>query len=378
MESGCSLQLNTARMAMKMAAVSTAALLLLCCSVFASKGSKDGCDFSAATNDNFTVPLHHALQSTEHLRWAHDQSIIFDRRPNKLVRGKEDDIFKNGSLKLTNLDKSKAGRYTPEVFTADGKAIVNLKSTRLCVFERVPRPEVTFECVQSSRSVRFTCTAGQPNKGLSIEWLQDGKALGKTKSQTLVKTAEDLKKHTFSCKVSNSYTSLISEPVQHNCTKPGFVFPDKLLGINSWIVVGCGGGVVLMLIVIIIVCCICNRRKKRMRLKDEDELRLTWTHTNQQHRYCHPPDQQQHHHHHHHHHQHQHQQQPAGHTGPRQHRSKQPCNQQRPRAPDQASGQPQPSPRRPAQNPRPAHTTDDEQPPPLPQPRKKAPKTPRV
>lgn len=61
----------------------------------------------------------------------------------------------------------------------------------------------------------------QPNKGLSIEWLQDGKALGKTKSQTLVKTAEDLKKHTFSCKVSNSYTSLISEPVQHNCTKPG-------------------------------------------------------------------------------------------------------------------------------------------------------------
>lgn len=78
---------------------------------------------------------------------------------------------------------------------------------------------------------------------------------------------------------------------------------------------------------------------------DEDELRLGWTN----------PNQQQHHHHHHHQHNHppdqhhHHQQQPAGHTGPRQHRSKQHREQQRPRAPDRLNGQPQPGPRRPAQ-----------------------------
>ena len=78
---------------------------------------------------------------------------------------------------------------------------------------------------------------------------------------------------------------------------------------------------------------------------DEEELRLGWTNPNQQHHHHqHGPAPSQHHHHHH------HQQQPAGHTGPRQHRTKQPRGQQRPsRDPAHPNGQPQPSPRRAAQ-----------------------------
>ncbi|XP_070814269.1 T-cell surface antigen CD2-like [Chaetodon trifascialis] len=215
----------------------------------------------------------------------------------------------------------------------------------------------------------------QQNRDLKFEWLQDNKLLENQKRQTLERTIKDVGAHSISCKVSNSVSFLISE-VKHNCTQPGFDLPELIPGIDTlWIIVGGGAGVVLLLIIIIIVCCIRNRRKKRMHVKDEEELRLGWTNVNQQH----PPQQHSHtpgqHHHHHHSH---HQQQPAGHTGPRQHRSKQPRNQQRPRAPDQPNGQPQPSPRRPVQVSRPADTTDDEKPPPLPQPRKKAPKTPRA
>ncbi|XP_076579925.1 T-cell surface antigen CD2-like isoform X2 [Chaetodon auriga] len=356
---------------MKMAAVSTVTVLLLCCSVFASKGSQASCDYSVAMNDDFTVPLHNAPQNLNQLRWTHESTLIFYRRSDMILQGNAKDVLSNGSLRLTNLDKSKAGKYTPEVYTENGKAVPNLKSVTLCVFDRVPKPKVMFKCLPPS-SVKFTCTAGQ-NQDLKFEWVQDNNILDEVKGRTLEKTIKDVGTHTISCKVSNSVSFLISAPVQHNCVQPGHDLPELIPGINSWIIVGGGGGVVLLLIITVIVCCVCNRRKKRMHVKDEEELRLGWTNTNQQHppqQHSHPPG--QHHHHHH------HQQQPAGHTGPRQHRSKQPRSQQRPRAPDQPNGQPQPSPRRPAQAPRPTDTTDDEKPPPLPQPRKKAPKTPRV
>lgn len=81
---------------------------------------------------------------------------------------------------------------------------------------------------------------------------------------------------------------------------------------------------------------------------DEMELRLEWAGSEPQHanqHRCRPPGQgqQQHPNHHHPPRHHHHQQQPAGHTGPRQHRSK---GQPRPKAPEVPGGHPQPSPRR--------------------------------
>ncbi|XP_039648624.1 immunoglobulin superfamily member 8-like isoform X2 [Perca fluviatilis] len=103
---------------------------------------------------------------------------------------------------------------------------------------------------------------------------------------------------------------------------------------------------------------------------DEEELRLAWTNDQQHHQHNHPSDPRHH----------RCQQQPAGHTGPRQHRSKQQREQQQqhPRALDPPGAYPEPSPRRLPQAPRPVDKTDDEQPPPLPQPNKKAVKIQRV
>ncbi|XP_073351522.1 uncharacterized protein [Pagrus major] len=363
------------RMVVKMAAVSTIAVLLLCCSSVASTDSQKKCDYYVETNKDFTVPLDSTLPELGQLQWKHNNAIIFHRRQSKLTKGVEEDVDQKGSLKLTKVTKNKAGSYAYEVFDGNGQR-VGQKSKTLCVMDPVPKPELKTDCQRLTTSVKLTltCEVAQKPEVLNFEWLQNGKVLENKKDQTLqLEITKDLETASFSCKVFNQVSSLTSASKKHNCIKPGFVFPKDIFGINTWYYVGGGGGVVLLLIILVIVCCIRMRRKKSMQVKDEEELRLGWTNPNQQHhqqQHSHPPN--QHHHHHH------HQQQPAGHTGPRQHRSKQQRSQQRPRDPAHPNGQPQPSPRRAAQVPRPVNTTDDELPPPLPQPRKKAPKTARV
>lgn len=102
---------------------------------FCSIDSQDSCDLYAATTQDFTVPLSHSLQSSERLRWKHNGVVIFDRKPNEAPTVNVVDVHTNGSLKLTKLDKSKAGKYTPIVYDG-GKAKANLKTIYLCVLGR--------------------------------------------------------------------------------------------------------------------------------------------------------------------------------------------------------------------------------------------------
>nr|XP_046237939.1 T-cell surface antigen CD2-like isoform X2 [Scatophagus argus] len=343
---------------MKMAAFSNAAALLLFFSVFAPADST-GCDMYGAAKANVTVPLPYNLKKSDHLRWRHDNSIILDQRPNKFVKGSLSDITENGSLILKNLDQSKEGTYTPEIYE-DGKSKGNMGSIKLCILEPVSQPQVKIQCL--SPSVKFTCAVDKGDNP-TFEWLQNSKILANAKEPFLTKTVKAVETATFSCKVSNKVSSMTSPDVKQNCIKGSdseSLLNREIYGINIWILVGSGGGLVLVLMILVIVCCIRNKRRKH-----EEELRLQLASANQHHH----QHQNQHHH---------HQQQPAGHTGPRQNRSRQQRNQQRNQqnpTPDHPNGQPQPSPRRPAQAPRPADTKE-EQPPPLPQPRKKGPRAP--
>uniref|UniRef100_A0A8C4IV80 Ig-like domain-containing protein n=1 Tax=Dicentrarchus labrax TaxID=13489 RepID=A0A8C4IV80_DICLA len=343
-----SCRLNSVRMMMKMAAASTVTALLLFCSLFASADSQDQCDINVATNGNITVPLNHQLKPSERLIWTQGNTVILTRRENTK---NPTNLYENGSLKLTNVKKSDGGLYKPGVFIGGQAIQKELKSILLCIIDPVPKPKVRIECPKTGNKIQFICEVGKiAPKDVSIEWHRNGKVVDKQKDKSLTFKADDVMTDTFSCKVTNRVSSMTSESLKQPCISTGFVFPEEVFGINTWILVAIGGGVVMVLILIIIFCCVRNSRKKRLQLKDEEELRLGWTN----------PNQQQHHHHHHHqhshlpeqqhpHHQHHHQQQPAGHTGPRQHRTKQPRNQQRPKAPDVPNDQPQPSPRRPAQ-----------------------------
>ncbi|XP_078099669.1 cell adhesion molecule CEACAM7-like isoform X2 [Sander vitreus] len=361
------------RMSLKMAAVSTISLLLLCCFAVSPADSQDRCDYNAIKGESFVVPLSSKLEPFHKLQWKHNENIILSQRKGgAVVVGKKEDISENGSLILKNLKESDKGNYTPQLFKENGLQEGAPKSILLCIFDRVPKPKVTKVC--SLPAVTFTCKVPATAKDLKFEWLQNNKKLtGKTNSLTL--KAEEVEKDSFQCKVSNPASSETSDSVTQNpCYTNKLIFPEELLGINTWIIIGAGGGVVLVLIIVVVVCCVYAKRKKRMQLKDERELRLAWT-NDQQHQHQHPHGP---------HHPRCQQQQPAGHTGPRQHRSKQHREQQQQqqqqhlRPLDPTSAHPQPSPRRHAQAPRPVDKTDDEQPPPLPQPRKKAAKIPRV
>ncbi|KAM7375030.1 hypothetical protein PAMA_014220 [Pampus argenteus] len=340
-------------MMLKMVAV---ALLLLCFGLASADSKK--CDISATEGQTIAVPLNYKVTSI--FKWIHNDKTVFRRTTARIIHGDANDIFQNGSLKLINLDKKKSGKYSVEVYDGSGEKAFS-ETINVCLLDKVPNPEMTIKC--SVTHVTFSCKVDKV-EGLQFAWIKNGLVI-KDKNSTLKLKAEDVKDDFFQCKVSNAASSQTTKAVKHTCIS------SKLFGLDFWFMVGIlagGGGLVVLLIIIIIACCIRARRKNHMKFKDEEELRLDWTKSERdhhhQHQHNHPSGQ-------HHPHPHPHHQcQPAGHTGPRHHRSK---NQSAPHSKLSAppKSRPQPSPRRAAQRPAPVATTDDEQPPPLPQPRKK-------
>lgn len=94
------------------------------------------CHLYAATNSDITVPLGITVPNSGRLEWNKDGTTIFRRRGDKVSPGVKEDVASDGSLKLKKVSKDKAGTYTPEVYTADGKAVGGMKSTKLCVIGR--------------------------------------------------------------------------------------------------------------------------------------------------------------------------------------------------------------------------------------------------
>ncbi|XP_037332879.2 T-cell surface antigen CD2-like isoform X2 [Pungitius pungitius] len=346
------------RMLVKMAAVFPLAVLLLCCSSVSCAGAPQQCKSYAVTGGTATVAMTIAVQQSDKLAWMHNNSVILRRSKGSFSLGGPDLVTANGSLRLTNVGHDKAGAYKAEVHGADGR-IKGTLETSLCVLDPVPKPTVTRECISKVNQVKFTCVDPRQDKGHEVAWLQKDKVLQRETGRTLTRTVDQVKADPVACRLSNRVSSNESAALHHACVDYASFWHRELLGINTWIFVAAGGGVVVLLIIVVIVCCVCNKRRNRMQLEEEGELRLAWTNEKQQHHQHHTcPDH------------HRQDQQPAGHTGPRQQRSR----QQRPGAPEQ----PRPSPRRPAQAPRPPGQDDEEQPPPLPQPRKNGPGRRRV
>ncbi|XP_034406113.1 T-cell surface antigen CD2-like isoform X1 [Cyclopterus lumpus] len=257
------------RMKVKMASVSSVSLLLLCCSAISSAGSKETCDLYAATGADFTVPVVAAVHRMDTLIWKHDGELIFSRRKEStFLKGRKEDVSEDGSLKLTNVQKSHEGSYVSEVFDTDGKKKGPFEAKHLCVMHGVPTPSVTSTCNASSK-VTFTCKVTPKDKDLRFAWLQNDKVLEKEKGPILTTSLDLVKTDPISCKVSNLASSVTSAPVTHDCKANTSFLPETLLGINTWIFVGTGGGVVLVLIVVVVVCCVCTKRRKRLRLKGD-------------------------------------------------------------------------------------------------------------
>lgn len=94
------------------------------------------CHLYAETNKDITVPLGITVANSMMLAWKKDETVIFRRRSGRVSKGAVGDVTQDGSLILKKVSKDKAGTYTPEVYTADGKAVGGMKSTKLCVIGR--------------------------------------------------------------------------------------------------------------------------------------------------------------------------------------------------------------------------------------------------
>nr|XP_061841353.1 uncharacterized protein LOC133622541 [Nerophis lumbriciformis] len=204
----------------------------------------------------------------------------------------------------------------------------------------------------------FSCSATASLRpqiaSATVEWFQNDKVVKQENKWSLQFVAAEVKHDAFRCNVSNRVSSMSSDSRVQNCT--GSIFPEKLFGMDFKIMVSilaAMGGLALLLIIILIVCCVRAAVGKQNQVNEEEELRLGWSKPEPQRgRNKHPPEC----------HQHRHQQ--AGQTGPQQPRRKRRCG-----GSQHLVDRPQSGPGRLAQ----ANTpmANEENPPPVPQPRKK-------
>lgn len=108
----------------------------LCWTRFLPCFTDSQCDHYVATKQDFVVPLEAKLNDSLQLKWRHGQKTIFERRATDVLVGKADDVYHNGSLRLRNVDMSKAGKYIPLIYYR-GSAVGSPKAIELCVIGRL-------------------------------------------------------------------------------------------------------------------------------------------------------------------------------------------------------------------------------------------------
>ncbi|XP_077574066.1 uncharacterized protein LOC144197253 isoform X2 [Stigmatopora nigra] len=255
------------------------------------KDAQVTCDAHALVGETFVVPLNHKLQKLENLRWKHNRTKIFDRRPGKtvtIVVGKQDDVDGNGSLILRNLKRSSEGYYLPQVYDDSGLSLLNTQPMYLCILDPVPKPDLKIDCALSN--VTFTCIPG-PTPYETVEWFQNDNPLPGENAKTVRRLASEVTQDLFKCKVSNQASSMSSESVKQNCTSSSAsIFPNDLYGQDFTTMVSILaslGGLALLLIIILFVCCIRAIKEKQKQETEEEELRLGWANSEREHQQHH-------------------------------------------------------------------------------------------
>ncbi|XP_031679968.1 T-cell surface antigen CD2-like [Oncorhynchus kisutch] len=321
--------------------------------------SADSCNYYFQHGSFFSIPLKYTDLSSKEITWKHNEKVILKRKNGKFKPGKPEDILDDGSLQLKGLVSANEGTYKAEVFNSDGKSIKE-ESFRLCMKEKVSKPSVQFTC--SDKDITFTCFLTN-TEGVTFKWSKNRQPLNEKRNPTLIISLKQLKEpDTFTCSAVNEVNMETSDIIKPTCNavyKSGDL--RSLFGLDFWTMVGilAGGGGLVLLIIITLVCCCLSRRKSQMRFEEERQLRLAPL-TKTQHPYhsegqtkhpSHPEGQKQ-------------RQRPPGGAPP---------GSTGPRPTARASSQAAPQPRAQARGKPPQTPMDDdeEQPPPLPQPRKK-------
>ncbi|XP_053175522.1 uncharacterized protein LOC128359123 [Scomber japonicus] len=240
-----------------------------------SAANKNTCDFYAAVGQNMPL-IHKGLTKTDGLRWTHNDTLIFYRQQGKVSVGKPEDISETGSLLLKNLKFSSAGVYEAQVLHPN-KTTTNTWTGRLCMMDKVSKPQLSYVCDFKSSAVNLKCHVAKP-QGLMFSWTLDEKILTSEIKQTLSVSLAHLKgDRTFTCSVANKVSKEQSDLVRPSCKNPSPSPPPLLCFTSKTVVAVLAGGaslILLLLIITFILCCCHRRSKHKMRLRDKGELRM--------------------------------------------------------------------------------------------------------
>lgn len=235
-----------------------------------SAANKDACDIYATIGQSLALPFaYEGLTNTHVLYWTHNDTVVFSRQQGRVTVGKAEDITQTGSLLLKNLQFSGAGTYQVQI-RHPSNSTAEKWSGRLCVMDKLPKPQLTYVCDFKSNAVNLNCNVINP-EGLVISWTLGKKTLPSTLSMSLAQ----LKDENFMCSVENKASKENSNVVHPTCkgSSPSspklYCFTFKTVGA---VLAGGGGLILLLLIVIIILCCLHKRTKTQMRRTNKMKL----------------------------------------------------------------------------------------------------------
>lgn len=224
------------------------------------------CDFYRRVGQDLMLPfIFDGLDLSHVLRWTHNKTIVFYRQKGHVSIGNATDISLTGSLLLKNLQYSSAGDYQVNVLHANN-TLAKQWTGRLCVVDRVPKPQLSFSCDFPTSSVLLNCQVDNP-RGLEFSWAIDGKSLISEKKQKLSISLSKLKAGSgFMCNAAHvaSTEKLTSNVVYPVCKTPALMPLDSYcfsLKTVQAVFAGGAGLVVLLLTIIITMCCHCQRRQ---------------------------------------------------------------------------------------------------------------------
>lgn len=224
--------------------------------------SANGCDLLGAVGQVLALPyIYEGLNRSHVLRWTHNKTVVFYRQEGLVSIGNTTDVSLSGSLWLMDLQLSSSGEY--QVVVLDGNTPVGMRTFRVCVMDRVPRPQVSYRCDLPASSVHLLCVVANP-QGVEFSWAIDGKVLTTEKSQKLSVSLKDKARKSFTCGVANKVSREDSGAVRPVCggstlTTPGFYcFSTKTV---QAMFVGGAGLLLLLLAIIITLCCRCQRNR---------------------------------------------------------------------------------------------------------------------
>ncbi|CAO2599409.1 T-cell surface antigen CD2 [Lemmus lemmus] len=206
---------------------------------------------------NLTIP-NFRVTDTDEVRWEKGRSLVaqFNGKTGKPFQQTEAfEILKNGALRIKTLRREDNGTYSVTVYGADGSSKLQ-KAFDLRVLERVSKPEISWECSNTT----LTCKV---REGTDLELkLYRGKTLLTSLSQKKIITHKWISLNApFKCNAKNR-VSEESITAEVSCSGKGLHF---------YVIVGaCAGGLLFLVLGALFTFCICKRRKQNRRRKDEE------------------------------------------------------------------------------------------------------------